>query len=58
MKINTEFLATLQEAIHEILNMRNPLLESPVRSQQQLMVESKIKKIMLATEKKNVGTKD
>ncbi len=58
MKINTDFLVTLQEAIYEILNQQSPLLESPVRSQQQLMVERKIKRIMMSPEKKNVENQD
>tara|TARA_Y100000361_G_C10888790_1_gene203013 strand:+ start:22 stop:198 length:177 start_codon:yes stop_codon:yes gene_type:complete len=58
MKININFLNTLKETIREVLRNNNPLLDAPVPSRQEVMVENKINKILNASGKKNVGRQD
>ena len=53
MKIDTKFLETLRDLIHNELKNKEALLESPVPSRHRLMVESKISQLLLTR-----GTKD
>jgi len=57
MKVNKDFLTTLREMIQQSLSDQEVLLESPVRSQQQLVVENKINRILSFMRNEN-GKKD
>lgn len=46
MKINKNFLNLLKNLIKETLKEKEVLLESPVRSNQEIIVEQKINKLL------------
>tara|TARA_R110000765_G_scaffold142449_1_gene243683 strand:- start:411 stop:554 length:144 start_codon:yes stop_codon:yes gene_type:complete len=46
MKINKDFLNTIKQLIQEVLREQSPLVESPVRTRQEIIVEQKINKLL------------
>jgi hypothetical protein len=52
MSQNKQFIETIRQLISEEIRKRNPLLESPVKTEGEILVESRARKILKATKSK------
>jgi hypothetical protein len=46
MKDNTQFITLLEDLIKEMIALKNPLLEAPIRTRGEVLVENKVKTIL------------
>tara|TARA_Y100000361_G_C10897782_1_gene207471 strand:- start:225 stop:386 length:162 start_codon:yes stop_codon:yes gene_type:complete len=53
MQNNKEFINILKKMIGEELSKKSPLLESPVKTQGEILVENRIKNILKTNTKKD-----
>ena len=53
MQNNVEFINIIKQLISEELAKKSPLLESPVKTQGEILVESRAKKLLASNNKKD-----
>tara|TARA_R100001460_G_scaffold83409_6_gene124312 strand:- start:4552 stop:4713 length:162 start_codon:yes stop_codon:yes gene_type:complete len=49
MKNNENFINLIRELISEEIKKRNPLLESPVKTESEILIESRLGKLLVSS---------
>ena len=52
MKNNKKFITLLEVLIREVVDSRNPLIEAPIQSQGEILIENRVRSLLKSTKEK------